>query len=147
MSKYNLDRFIDTQRLDHAKALAEIKAGKKKSHYMWYIFPQLMIFPPEYVSSTSRMFAISGLEEAREYIAHPFLRANITELCEALLVHTDKTADNIFGVTDAKKLKSCMTLFALVSEENSIFHKVLDLFYQGEMDDLTLDVLRASGEL
>lgn len=115
-------------------ALTEIKNGMKVSHWIWFIFPQLRGLGR---SDMAYKYGINGIEEAKEYLAHPVLSARLTEISEALLVHKNKDIEYIMGGIDAMKLRSSMTLFALVSEENSVFHQVLDCFYDGEMDDYT----------
>ncbi len=135
----SLDRFIEAQEHTYATALDEIKRGKKRSHWMWYIFPQLRGLG---MSSMAYAYGIADLAEARAYLAHPVLSARIIEICKALLAHENKNPKDIFGHTDALKLRSSMTLFALVSEDGSVFHKVLERFYDGEMDDMTLELVK-----
>lgn len=131
----SLDRFVQAQLLMYSMALKEIKNGKKRSHWMWYIFPQLRGLG---TSSMAHTYGISGLEEARKYLEHPVLSERLYEICGALLAHKDKSAYAIFGGTDEIKLKSSMTLFAIISEDGSVFHQVLDCFFAGEMDEATL---------
>jgi uncharacterized protein (DUF1810 family) len=102
---------------------------------MWYIFPQIRGLG---MSSMAHVYGIAGLDEAKAYLAHPTLSARLLEISEALLKHKKKKPEDIFGYTDAMKLRSSMTLFALVSEDDSVFHKVLQAFYNGEMDELTI---------
>ncbi len=135
MNINSLDRFIEAQENTYATALKEIKNGKKESHWMWYIFPQLRGLGK---TQTSYVYGISGIEEAKAYLAHPVLSERIIEISEALLAHKDVMIVNILGGTDAKKLRSSMTLFALISEEDSVFHRVIDCFYDGKMDNLTI---------
>ena len=137
MKDYNLKRFVIMQDFDYKIALSEIIAGFKKSHWMWYIFPQLKGLGK---SVKSDYYSISGLDEARAYLEHPVLSKNLFEITEALLEHSGKTAYSILG-DDSVKLRSSMTLFALVSENNSVFHKVLDVFFEGKMDEQTLEIL------
>ena len=138
MDIYSLDRFLEAQESKYATALREIKNGKKRSHWMWYIFPQMRGLGS---SDMSYCYGISGLQEARDYLAHPVLYDRLTEICEALLEHEGKEASDIFGYIDDMKLKSSMTLFALVSNEDSVFHQVLDCFFEGEMDENTLELV------
>ena len=135
MDIYSLDRFLEAQERDYEIALGEITNGRKYSHWMWYIFPQLRGLGK---SDMSYNYGISGLQEAREYLAHPVLCERLTKICEALLEHKGKNAYDIFGSIDAKKLKSSMTLFAIASNEGSVFHQVLDCFFDGKMDKRTL---------
>lgn len=135
----SLDRFIDAQERMYSIALKEIKNGKKRSHWMWYIFPQLRGLG---MSSTAHIYGISGLEEAKAYLDHPVLSVRLYELCAALLQHKDKNAYDIFGDVDGMKLKSSMTLFSLVSERGSAFHQVLDCFFNGQTDEATIELLK-----
>lgn len=131
----SLDRFLEAQERMYPIALKEIKNGEKESHWMWYIFPQLRGLGE---SEMSYFYGINGIEEAKAYLAHPILSARLIEISTALLEHKDKPIEDIMGYIDDMKLKSSMTLFALVSEENSIFHQVLNVFFDGEMDQHTL---------
>ena len=133
-----VERFVKAQNLIYPVALKEIRNGKKRSHWMWYMFPQLRGLG---VSSISRYYGITGLDEAKEYLAHPVLSKRLYELCGALLEHKDKKAYEILGDIDAKKLHSSMTLFALISKKGSIFHQVIDAFFDGERDIDTLDLI------
>ena len=139
MDIYSLNRFIEAQENMYDIALEEIKNGEKCSHWMWYIFPQLRGLG---YSSMSYTYGVEGIEEAREYLAVPILSARLIEISEVLLTHKDKSAYDIFGDVDEMKLQSSMTLFALASDEDSIFHQVLDCFYDGEMDPITVEKVR-----
>ena len=139
MDTNSLDRFIEAQERMYAIALEEIKNGEKKSHWMWYIFPQIRGLG---MSSMAHIYGIDGLDEAKAYLAHPTLSARLVEISEALLKHKKKKPEDIFGYTDAMKLRSSMTLFALVSEDDSVFHHVLQEFYNGEMDNLTIKLAK-----
>lgn len=134
----SLNRFLDAQQKMYEIALKEIKNGKKQSHWMWYIFPQLRGLG---MSDMAYVYGIKDLDEAKSYLAHPVLSMRLYELCGVLLEHKDKSAYDIFGDIDEMKLKSSMTLFALASESNSIFHQVLECFYNGEMDKATLKII------
>ena len=138
MNTHSIERFIEPQDFLYATALAEIKAGRKKSHWMWFIFPQLRGLGR---SSMAHIYGIEGLDEAWAYLAHPILSARLTEISEALLQLETNDPVAILGDIDAKKLRSSMTLFALISEDGSVFHRVLDQFYHGEMDEKTLKLL------
>ena len=131
----SLDRFVEAQEHMYEIALEEIKNGEKQSHWMWYIFPQIRGLG---MSSMAHIYGIAGLDEAKAYLDHPTLSVRLFEISEALLKHKKKRPEAIFGYTDAMKLRSSMTLFALVSEDDSVFHKVLQAFYNGEMDELTI---------
>ena len=138
MNIYSLDRFVEAQEDMYDIALDEIKNGRKKSHWMWYIFPQLRGLGESDMSYT---YGIDGLDEAKAYLDHPLLSARLMEISEALLEHEGKDIYNIMGDIDDMKLKSSMTLFAIAIEEDSVFHEVLECFYNGEMDDYTVELL------
>ena len=135
---YDLERFVGAQEGRYQRALAEIRAGEKRSHWMWYIFPQLagLGFSP-----ISRKFAIAGLDEARAYLAHPILGPRLTECAEATVALPDESAHDIFGSPDDWKLRSSATLFALVTPAGSVFQRVLEKYFQGERDPRTLQLL------
>ena len=133
----SLDRFIDAQKEDYDIAFREISIGRKRNHYMWYIFPQIKGLGR---SSTSKFYGIDGLEEARDYMENEYLRNNLVNISSKLLeLETDNPID-IFGHTDSKKLKSSMTLFELVSD-NTVFSQVLEKYFNGQRDELTLDLV------
>jgi uncharacterized protein (DUF1810 family) len=128
---YHLSRFLEAQEQDYQIALSEIKTGRKCSHWMWYIFPQLKQLG---FSSTSKYYGIENIEEAKEYLQHPILSSRYYEISEVVLGLDEDDPITIFGRTDAKKLKSSMTLFYLASKTNqNIFIKVLDKFYRGQL--------------
>ena len=124
-------------------ALREIHAGRKQTHWMWFIFPQLRGLGS---SHTADFFGISGEAEARAYLDHPVLRQRLEACCDALLTHTNLPARAIFGHPDDLKLHSSVTLFACVAEPGSVFAEVIDHFFDGKPDDRTLAMLRAEGE-
>lgn len=134
----SLDRFIDAQKEDYDMAFREISNGRKRNHYMWYIFPQIKGLGR---SSTAKYYGIDGLEEAREYIENEYLRNNLVNISQKLLdLETDDPKD-IFGSIDSKKLRSSMTLFELASD-NEVFSKVLEKYFDGKRDQLTLDLVK-----
>ena len=133
-----LDRFIEAQEIMYETALDEIKSGMKRSHWIWYIFPQLRELG---VSAMANYYGITGLDEAKAYMAHPTLSARLIEISEALLRLKENDPERVLGFIDAVKVRSCMTLFAEVSKEDSVFHRVLQKFYNGEMDDKTLKLI------
>lgn len=133
-----LDRFLDAQRGDYAAALAEVRRGRKTSHWMWYIFPQIAGLGQ---SSTARYYSIRDLEEAREYYAHPVLGQRLREISGALLDLRGSDPVAVFGGIDSMKLKSSMTLFAVAAPDDPLFQQVLDKYYGGEQDALTLRIL------
>lgn len=134
----DLSRFLKAQQSDYGRALAEIRAGKKSSHWMWYIFPQLKGLGR---SATSEYYGIRDLDEARAYLAHPVLGARLDEICRALLALDTDNATQVMGWPDDKKLKSSMTLFDAATESSSVFRMVLDKFYHGKRDRRTLRML------
>lgn len=136
---YNVTRFLQPQEEDYAQALSEIKTGHKYSHWIWYIFPQLKALGRSYYAT---FYGISGMEEAKVYLAHPILRKRLLEISNALL--NLKTSDpvSVMGSIDAMKLRSSMTLFALADPEEAVFRKVLDKFYDGKMDQHTVELLK-----
>jgi uncharacterized protein (DUF1810 family) len=138
---HDLARFVQAQERDFTRALAEVRNGRKESHWMWYIFPQFVGLGH---SSTSRRYAIRSLAEAKAYLSHPILGPRLTECCEAALRVEGRTAHQIFGSPDDLKLSSCATLFAHVSPSGSAFEKLLDKFFDGERDETTLRLIKDS---
>ncbi|MBR2571986.1 MAG: DUF1810 domain-containing protein [Clostridia bacterium] len=134
----DLSRYTEAHRDSYRNALAEIKNGRKTSHWMWYIFPQIHGLG---MSSTSRYYAIRDQAEAIAFLRDPYLGGNLTEITGALLALDGNDAGAIFGWPDDMKLRSCMTLFAAVSEEGSVFHQVLDRYFGGKPDEKTLSIL------
>lgn len=131
----SLERFVQAQALMYHVALEEIKSAKKQSHWMWYMFPQLRGLGTSFMAHT---YGISDLDEATRYLEHPVLSERIQELCGELLKHKGKNVVGILGDTDSMKLRSSMTLFALTSEDYTIFDEVLEAFFDGEMDEVTV---------
>lgn len=140
---YNLQRFLDAQSCDYSRALQEIKNGLKQSHWIWYIFPQLKGFGHSY---NSEFYGISDLEEAKAYYAHPILGSRLIEITKALLEHKGKSAVDILSPIDARKVKSCMTLFWIASG-NPLFKTAIDTFYEGRMDNKTINRVGASNTI
>jgi uncharacterized protein (DUF1810 family) len=135
---YDLERFVDAQQDVYERALAEIKAGRKRCHWMWYIFPQIEGLG---FSVMSQRFAIRSAAEAKAYLSHPILGARLITSVEALLDLQGRTVSEIFGFPDDVKLRSCATLFAAVSPTGSVFHRLLDKYFEGEEDAATLKKL------
>lgn len=140
---YNLERFISAQRSDYNTALAEIRDGRKRSHWMWYIFPQVRGLG---MSGTAQYYAIRNLDEAKAYLEDPYLRGNLIEICEALLALDSNDAREIFGGIDSVKLRSSMTLFDCADPSIPVFRQVLDKYYSGEKDGRTLEILGLQGQ-
>jgi len=139
MSKiYHLERFTWAQKNDFAVALKEIKEGRKRSHWMWYIFPQVQGLG---LSENSKFYAITGLDEAKAFLQHPLLGSRLIIICNELLALKTNDAHAIFGSPDDAKLKSSMTLFASVPNAETVFQQVLDQFFGGVKDDQTLRIL------
>lgn len=136
---FDLNRFTKAQERVYSSVLAELKSGQKRSHWMWYIFPQIdgLGFSP-----TSRRYAMKSIEEARAYLDHPLLGKRLVECSEAVLAVEGRSASAIFGYPDDMKLNSSMTLFAVVAEDpESIFVRILEKYFQGERDSRTLRIL------
>ena len=134
----HLQRFLDAQQRDYQTALSEIKNGRKVSHWMWYIFPQIDGLG---FSSTAKFYSIKDLTEAKNYFEHPVLGARLVEISEALLNIDGKTANQILGSPDDMKLKSSMTLFGALENTDDVFQKVLDKYYDGAKDEKTLRLI------
>ena len=134
----SVERFIDAQKEDYDMAFREIINGKKRNHYMWYIFPQVKGLGR---SSTAKYYGIDGLDEAREYMENEYLGNNLIAISNELLKLETNDPVEIFGHTDSKKLRSSMTLFELVSD-NDVFHLVLEKYYDGKRDQKTLDLIK-----
>ena len=136
--QYNLERFLLAQAKNYKDAFNEIKNGKKRSHWMWYVFPQIQGLG---ISSTAKYYAINDIGEAAAYLKHPVLGTRLIQITEALLKVENKTALGIFSCPDDMKLKSCMTLFSLLDETNPVFENVLNKYFQGEKDSRTVEIL------
>jgi uncharacterized protein (DUF1810 family) len=135
----DLHRFVDAQDGVHEQALAELTAGHKRGHWMWFVFPQLDGLGS---SPTARRYAIHDLDQARSYLAHPVLGPRLVQCAEALLRHQGRTAEDILGHPDDLKLRSSMTLFARAADDPAPFAAVLDHYYDGP-DQRTLQLLGA----
>ncbi|NCA72831.1 MAG: DUF1810 domain-containing protein [Sphingobacteriia bacterium] len=140
---HDLNRFVRAQENDYAPALAEIRSGRKRTHWMWYIFPQLDGLG---FSETARRYGIRGLDEARAYLGHPVLGQRLVECAEAVLAVQGRSAREIFGMPDDLKLRSCATLFAEVSAEGSVFHRLIQVYFGGAPDGRTLTLLGQSAD-
>ncbi len=134
---HDLNRFISAQERSYDAALREIKAGHKRTHWMWYIFPQIAGLG---FSSTAQFYAISSMQEAKDYYAHPVLGKRLVEISEALLALDTSDAGAVMGYPDDLKLRSSMTLF-FEATGDAVFQKVLDKFYSGKPDSKTLSIL------
>ncbi len=136
---FDLSRFIEAQQGIYAEVLNELRSGQKRSHWMWYIFPQMdgLAYSP-----TSKYYAIKSLEEARQYLKHPVLGKRLWECAEAVLAIEGRSASEIFDYPDDLKLKSSMTLFARVADSDSVFARILKKYFHGETDVRTIDLLK-----
>jgi uncharacterized protein (DUF1810 family) len=137
-SPFDLSRFTSAQESIYDSVLAELRSGRKRTHWMWYIFPQIDGLGH---SATSKHYAIKSLEEARQYLNHPVLGKRLLECAEAVFTIEGRSASEIFGYPDDLKLKSSMTLFAYVADPHSVFARILDKYFNGERDGLTLQLL------
>jgi uncharacterized protein (DUF1810 family) len=133
----DLERFVEAQRGVYDDALAEIKAGRKRSHWMWFVFPQIAGLGS---SPTAQRYAVRGPGEAKAYLAHPVLGPRLTEISQAMLAVDGRSAEQILGYPDDLKLRSSMTLFAQVADDPTVFEAVLDRYYD-RPDQRTLDLL------
>jgi uncharacterized protein (DUF1810 family) len=138
MESFDLERFVGAQAPVYRQALAELEAGRKQSHWMWFVFPQISGLGR---SPTARFYAIASAAEARYYLAHPLLGPRLHACTEAILAHRGRNAEAIFGSVDAMKLKSSMTLFEAVAEDPAPFAYVLDIFFHADRDSATLTLL------
>jgi len=140
---YDLARFVRAQEKDYERALSEIRSGRKRTHWMWYIFPQIdgLAF-----SSTSKHYSIKSLAEAKAYLSHPILGPRLLECAEAVVRVEGRSTTEIFGSPDDLKLRSCATLFACVSPRDSVFDRLLQKYYRGGRDGKTLRLLGIAPE-
>jgi len=135
----SLERFVEAQRNTYARALDEIRAGRKTSHWMWYIFPQIIGLGS---SPVAQRFAIRDIDEARAYLDHDLLGSRLYTCCDALLALKHGSAFDIFGSIDELKLRSCLTLFSTITENDEAFALVLDQYFNGIPDQKTLEILK-----
>lgn len=135
---HDLARFVEAQRDTYGVAIAEIRSGRKRSHWMWFVFPQIAGLG---VSPSSRRYAIRSRAEAQAYLSHPVLGPRLRACIEAVLALEGASALDIFGSPDDAKLRSCATLFAAISGPASAFHRVLERYFNGEPDRTTLQLL------
>ena len=136
---YNLDRFVKEQECTYDTALKEVSQGMKRSHWMWWIFPQIAGLG---MTTTSHMYSIKSMEEAKAFLAHPYLGKNLREISDKLLTLASNDAYEVFGSPDDLKLRSSMTLFAEAAPDEEVFGKVLDKFYGGKKDERTIEILK-----
>ena len=135
---YHLKRFLQAQDRVYDQALSEIRSGRKRSHWMWFVFPQ---FEGLGVSTTSRLYAIKSVAEAEAYLAHPTLGPRLLESVEAVLNVKERSALDIFGSPDDMKLRSCATLFASLLPARSVFEQLLTRCFDGQRDERTIRLM------
>ena len=140
MDKYNLERFVDRQKDSYDTAYKELSQGMKQSHWMWWIFPQIIGLG---MTSISKEYSIKSIEEARAFLDHPYLGKNLKEICKVLLDTKSNDASYVMGYPDDLKLCSSMTLFIEADPEEKLFQQVLDKFFNGRKDSRTLDILKS----
>jgi uncharacterized protein (DUF1810 family) len=134
----DLERFVQAQAGEYQRALAEIKSGRKRTHWMWYVFPQ---FAGLGSSHLAMLYAVKSVEEASAYLRHPVLAPRLVECAEAALAVEGRSAREVFGSPDDLKLRSCATLFAHVSPDGSVFHRIIDKYFGGQPDERTVRLL------
>lgn len=137
---HDLARFVAAQQADYPQALAELRAGRKRTHWIWYVLPQLRGLGS---SGMSVRYGVGSMAEARAYLAHPVLGARLRECVAAINAHEGRSADDILGAVDARKFRSSATLFAQVAGPGSVFQQALDRYFQGQPDPATLAILAA----
>nr|WP_281721390.1 DUF1810 domain-containing protein [Nitrosomonas nitrosa] len=135
---YNLHRFLTAQAPVYDSVLAELRAGKKSSHWIWFVFPQIAGLGH---SAMAQQFAIGSLDEAKAYLQHPVLGQRLRECTQLVLDVNGRSAEEIFGYPDNLKFRSCMTLFLTVAPDNAIFKDALTKYFDGKPDQVTLDIL------
>jgi uncharacterized protein (DUF1810 family) len=138
---HDLDRFVRAQEGVYGAALAELRRGRKTSHWMWFVFPQLSGLGR---SAMAQRYAIRSAAEAVAYLGHPVLGPRLTECVAAVLAIEGRSAHEIFGSPDDVKLRSCATLFAEVAPAGAVFERLIDSYFAGERDEATLDLLRSA---
>ena len=141
---FDLARFLAAQARDYGIALTELRAGEKRSHWMWYVFPQLRGLGH---SSTAIAYGITGLDEARAYLAHPVLGERLRECVRALLALRTTHAEEVLGHVDAMKLRSCLTLFDAAAHGDPLFSRALAQYFHGEADARTIELLQGSARV
>jgi len=140
MDKYNLSRFLEAQLVTYEGALLELARGRKESHWIWYIFPQIEGLGR---SDTAKLYSIKSLEEGKAYLEHPLLGQRLVESCKVLLSLKDASMDEVMGFPDDLKLLSSMTLFEAVSDSNSIFTQIIKEFFDDERDKTSLEIIES----
>jgi len=140
MDQYNLNRFLEAQMVTYEGAMLELTRGRKESHWIWYIFPQIEGLGR---SDTAKLYSIKSLEEGRAYLEHPVLGPRLVEACEILLSLKDASLDEVMGFPDDLKLLSSMTLFEALFDSNSIFTKMIEFYFDDERDETSLEIIKS----
>ena len=140
MDQYNLNRFLEAQMTTYEGAMLELARGRKESHWVWYIFPQIVGLGS---SDVTKLYSIKSIDEARSYLAHPILGERLIESCETLLKLENVLISEVMGFPDDLKLKSSMTLFEYASNKNSIFNKVINVYFEDERDEASLEIINS----
>ncbi|MFS8180511.1 DUF1810 domain-containing protein [Pseudovibrio denitrificans] len=138
-AKEDITRFAIGQEPVFQQVVQELQQGRKTSHWIWFIFPQLRQLGR---SSTAHFYGIEDLDEAQRYLAYPLLASRLRGCCQLLLQHSDLTSRQILGEVDSMKVRSCATLFSYAAGDPTVFHQVLNQFYEGRPCELTVDALR-----
>ena len=144
MDQYNLNRFIEAQERNYKGAMLELARGRKDSHWIWYIFPQIDGLGN---SETTKVYSIKSLEEGRAYLDHSVLGPRLIEACEILLSLKDASMNKVMGFPDDLKLLSSMTLFENILDESSIFTNIIEAYFDDERDENTLEIINSSSEM
>ena len=140
MDQYNLNRFIEAQMATYEGVMLELARGRKESHWIWYIFPQIDGLGR---SDTAKLYSIKSLEEGKAYLEHPVLGPRLIKACEILLSLKDASMDEVMGFPDNLKLQSSMTLFEVLSDSNSIFTKMIEFYFDDERDETSLGIIKS----
>ena len=141
MDEYNLNRFVEAQIVTYEGAMLELVRGRKESHWIWYIFPQIEGLGR---SDTAKLYSIKSIEEGRAYLEHLVLGPRLVEACEILLVLKDASMDEVMGFPDDLKLLSSMTLFEALSDSSSIFTKIIEIYFDDERDENSIELIKAT---
>jgi len=139
MDQYNLNRFLEAQMTTYEGAMLELARGRKESHWIWYVFPQIEGLGR---SETAKLYSIKSLEEGRAYLEHPVLGQRLIEACEIILSLKDVSMDEVMGFPDDLKLLSSMTLFEALSDSSSIFTKIIEIYFDDERDEASLEIIK-----
>jgi uncharacterized protein (DUF1810 family) len=140
MDKYNLSRFLEAQMVTYEGAMLELARGNKKSHWIWYIFPQIEGLGK---SDIAKLYSIKSLEEGRAYLKHPLLGPRLVEACEILISLKDASMDEVMGFPDDLKLLSSMTLFEALSDSSFVFTKIIEIYFDDERDKNSIEIIKA----